>query len=546
MTPGSTFDRGNRLEESLAEKAGGRRAAVGMVHHASRMALVTMLSRITGYLRDKTLSYVLGAGVMYDAFITATRIPSTFRMLLGEGALHAAFIPTLTQLRAEGKGGREARDLVRGVMAALLLILSLVVAVGILTSPWLVRAFALGFAKTPGKLELAVLLNRLVFPYLILVSLAALCQGVLNSHDRFLLPAAAPILYNLSIVGVGWAFVRNSHHSVPFLAAAVLLGGFLQFAIQARSVRHLGYRLRPAWQLATSPRVRRVLLLMLPGIPMLGIYQLNQLASNFFASFAGDGGVVYTFAAYRVTELAFGSVVVQITTVFLPTLSRHVAESSSHARETLLQTVTLVSFVTIPAAVVMAVLAQPIIGLLFGGGRFSPHDVAITGATLAAYAFGLIGTGHAKVMANAFFAHRDTKTPMLGSLLLLVAFVGGCSLMVGPYGTPGIGWSNTIAMLAYAFFLTALYARRYGFGAVGDTTLAMLRQGIAGVMLAGGLLAIRPWLAGVDHTSALGAVRVLTVLASSAVVYVALVTVFGGGEFAVLREGLARGRGGRD
>jgi len=122
MTPGSTFDRGNRLEESLAEKAGGRRAAVGMVHHASRMALVTMLSRITGYLRDKTLSYVLGAGVMYDAFITATRIPSTFRMLLGEGALHAAFIPTLTQLRAEGKGGREARDLVRGVMAALLLI----------------------------------------------------------------------------------------------------------------------------------------------------------------------------------------------------------------------------------------------------------------------------------------------------------------------------------------------------------------------------------------------------------------------------------------
>ncbi len=518
---------------------GGDHVAAGMVHHASRMALMTIVSRITGYLRDKTLSYVLGAGVMYDAFITATRIPSTFRMLLGEGALHAAFIPSLTRLRAEGREGREARELVQGVMAALLLILSVVVALGILASPWLVRAFALGFAKTPGKLELAVLLNRLVFPYLILVSLAALCQGVLNSHDRFILPAAAPIFYNLTIVGFGWALVRGSAHKVPFLAGAVLLGGFFQFAVQAGSVRRLGYSLRPAWRLAKSPRVRQVLLLMLPGIPMLGIYQLNQLASNFFASFTGDGGVVYTFAAYRVTELAFGSIVVQITTVFLPTLSRRLAEGSSRARETLLHAVILVSFVTVPAAVTMAVLSHPIIGLLFGGGRFTPHDVAVTGATLTAYAFGLIGTGHAKVMANAFFANRDTRTPMIGSIILLAAFVGGCALMVGPLGTPGIGWSNTIAMLAYAAFLTALYAARYGFGRVRGTLVAVARQAVAGACLGGLLLAVRPWLAGIDHTSLAGAVRLAAVLAAGGGIYVGLVTVLGGGELAVLREGIA-------
>ncbi len=516
----------------------------GMVHHASRMVLVTILSRLTGYLRDKTLSYVLGAGVMYDAFITATRIPSTFRMLLGEGALHAAFIPSLARLRAQGREGREARELVQGVMAALLLILSVVVSAGILASPWLVRAFAPGFSSVPGKTAIAVLLNRLVFPYLFFISLAALCQGVLNSHDRFVLPAVAPVFYNLTIVGFGWALVRGAANPVPYLAGAVLLGGFLQFAVQAGSVRSLGYRLRPAWRLATSPEVRKVLLLMLPGIPMLGIYQLNQLASNFFASFAGNGGVVYTFAAYRVTELVFGSVVVQITTVFLPTLSRHLAEGSPHARQTLLDTIGLVSFVTIPAAITMAVLAHPIIGLLFGGGRFSVADVSMTGATLAAYAFGLIGIGHAKVMANAFFANRDTKTPMLGSVMLLIAFVGGCAAMVGPYGTPGIGWSNTIAMLLYATFLTVLYGSRYGFGPAGKSLVDVGRQAVAGVALGSGLWLVRPWLAVVTRTSLTGAFRLAVVLLPAALVYVGLVTLLGGRELSVIRNGLVSRRGG--
>lgn len=516
-----------------------------MVHHASRMAGVTLVSRITGYLRDKTLSYVLGAGVMYDAFITATRIPSTFRALLGEGALHAAFIPTLARLRAVRSDPKEARELVRGVLAALLLILAVVVGLGILFSPWLVRAFALGFAKTPGKLELAVLLNRLVFPYLILVSLAALCQGVLNSHDRFVLPAAAPILYNLSVVGVVWWLVRGSERPVPYLAGAVLLGGFLQFAVQARSVRRLGYSLGPAWRLMTGPQVRRVLVLMLPGIPVLGINQLNQLVSNLFASFAGDGGVVYTFAAYRVTELVFGSIVVQLTTVLLPTLSRNLAEDPSTARTTLLETVSLVSYVTLPAATIMAVLSTPIIGLLFGGGRFTPADVSVTGATLAAYAFGVVGTGHAKVMANAFFAHRDTRTPMYGSLVLLVAFTAGCAVLARRYGTPGIGISNTIAMLAYALFLTALYGGRYGFGRVGRTIAAVARQLVGTVALGGGLVVVAPMLRSVDHTSLVSAGKLAVALVAAGAVYAGVVALLGGRELRVLREALGGRAGGR-
>jgi len=514
----------------------GEAAARGMVRHASRMVAVTLLSRITGYLRDKTLSYVLGAGVVYDAFITATRIPSTFRALLGEGALHAAFIPSLAQLRASGAEARKARELVQGVLAALLLILSVVVAGGILASPLLVKLFAPGFAATPGKMPLTILLNRLVFPYLILVSLAALCQGVLNSHDRFVLPAAAPILYNLSVAGVAWAFVRNAPRPVFWLGGAVLLGGFLQFAVQARSVQRLGYRLRPAWRAARSPEVRKVLLLMLPGIPMLGIYQLNQLVSNFFASLTGDGGVVYTFAAYRITELAFGTVVVQLTTVLLPTLSRHVAEDTGKAWETLRQTISLVSFVTIPAAAIMAFMSRPLVGLLFGGGRFDAQDVSVTGATLGAYAFGLIGLGHAKVMANAFFAHRDTKTPMWGSMVLLVAFAAGCAAMAGPWGTPGIGLANTIAMLSYAAFLTALYFHRYGMGRWGGLVLSAVRQVAAAAALTGVLLLLRPVVAGVETTSLSGAVRVAAVLAAGGLVYFAAGWILGGRELRILRQ----------
>ncbi len=211
-----------------------------------------------------------------------------------------------------------------------------------------------------------------------------------------------------------------------------------------------------------NPRVGQVLLLMLPGIPVLGINQINQLISNRFASFI-DGGVSYTYGAYRVTELVFGLGGGPDDHRAAAVAFEGTPRGSVPGSTTLLNTVSLVSFVTLPAAVVMAVLAQPIIGVLFGGGRFSPEDVAMTGATLGAYALSLVGTGHVKVMASAFFAQKNTTTPMWGSLVALVIFTAGCWWMVGPLGTPGLGWANTIAMASFGLFLTVLYARRYGF-----------------------------------------------------------------------------------
>lgn len=505
------------------------------MRHASRMAVVTLFCRVSGYLRDKALFSVIGAGFLYDAYRTANRIPNAFRGLFAEGTLHAAFVPMLSQLVGRGGDREEARELFRGLLAVLLLIVGLVVAVGILISPWLVRVYAEGFVDVPGKFEITVLMNRIMFPYLLLISMAALFQAVLNSHEKFLLPAATPMFFNFVVAGAAWLVVPRVDNPAPVLAGAVLIGGVLQAAVQAPAVRRLGFKISPLWSAIRSPRVGQVLLLMLPGIPVLGINQINQLISNRFASFI-EGGVSYTYGAYRVTELVFGAVVVQMTTVLLPLLSRELREDPSQASKTLLNTASLVTFVTLPAAAVMAVLARPIIGLLFGGGRFTSADVAVTGATLAAYAFSLIGTGHVKVMASAFFAQKNTTTPMWGSLVALIIFTAGCWWMVGPLGTPGLGWANTIAMVSFGLFLTLLYARRYGFDRadVGPTVIAVMRQGAVVAVLVVGLLQVRPWLAGIDHTGLDGALRLGAVLAPVGILYVLGVTLLGGRELATL------------
>jgi len=499
------------------------------------MAVVTLFCRMSGYLRDKALFSVLGAGFLYDAYRTANRIPNAFRGLFAEGTLHAAFVPTLSQLVARDDGHEEARELFRGLLAVLLLMVGVVVAAGILVSPWLVRLYAEGFVDVPGKFAVTVLMNRIMFPYLMLISVAALFQAVLNSHERFLLPAATPIFFNLVMAGTAWLVVPKVDNPAPILASAVLVGGLLQAAVQAPAVRRLGFSLSPLWRAVRSPQVRRVLLLMLPGIPVLGINQINQLISTRFASFI-EGGVSYTYGAYRVTELVFGAVVVQMTTVLLPLLSKELRDEPAQASKTLLKTMSLVTYVTIPAAVVMAVLAQPIIGLLFGGGRFSSEAVAVTGATLAAYAFSLVGTGHVKVMASAFFAQKNTATPMLGSLVALVVFTAGCWWMVDAMGTPGLGWANTISMASFAVFLTVLYGHRYGFSgsAIRPTFIAVMRQLAVAAALFVALMQVRPWLAGIDHTSLDATLRMVAVLAPAGVFYVLCVSLLGGRELAIL------------
>ena len=515
-----------------------------LLRHATRMAVVTFLSRLAGYVRDKALACVLGAEALNDAFRTAFRIPNAFRALLAEGALHAAFVPALARLADDGDSGREARELVRGLTAALLLATSVVVGLGIACSPWLVRLYAPGFVGDSATFDATVLMNRLMFPYLALVSLAALLQGVLNSRERFLLPAATPIVFNLALAAGAWWLSKGGGPAPVVLSVAVLVGGALQFLVQLPAVRALGFHVRPLWRALRTPAVSSVLLLMLPGIAVLGLNQVNQFVTNRFASYLGEGAVTVQFYAYRVTELMYGGIVVQLTTVLLPMMSRQLRQQPSAASLTLLDTVRLVSFVTLPTATVLAIAARPVIGLLFGGGRFDVGAVAATGTTLAAYAFGLVALGHAKVVASAFFAQQNTRTPMIGSALALAVFTLACWQLSAPLGVPGLGLANTIAMFAYAVMLTAAYLHRYGLSGapVGPTVLAIGRQLVASAAVGWGLWLALPWLAGIERTGGSEALRVLAVLAPVAAAYVALVVVMGGREPAALLAAL-RGRG---
>ncbi len=513
-----------------------------VLHHATRMAAVTFVSRLTGYVRDKALAWVLGAEALNDAFRTAFRIPNAFRALLAEGALHAAFVPTLARLQDEGDDGREARELVSGLAAAMLLAVALVVGLGVALSPWLVRLYAPGFVDAPDKFAVTVLMNRLMFPYLGLISMAALCQAILNSRDRFLLPAATPILFNLAIAGGAWWVAGQSGDAPLVLSASVIVGGVLQFAIQLPAVAALRFRLRPLWRAVTSPTVVQVLTLMVPGIAVLGINQLNQFVTNRFASYLGTGAITASFYAYRVTELMYGGIVVQLSTVLLPVLSRELRDRPEAAPATLLDTVRLVSFITLPTATVLVVASRPLTGLLFGGGLFDPAAVSLTGATLAAYAFSLVGLAHAKVMASSFFAQRNTRAPMWVSAVSLVVFTLGSWLLVGPMGVPGLGLANTVAMVAYAVLLTVFYVRRYGLGeiGVGPTVVAVGRQLLASAVIGLGVWSLRGWLAGVVETGLAEALRVGAVLGGAAAGYVAFVIVLGGREPATLVAAVAR------
>lgn len=507
------------------------------------MAVITMVSRLTGWVRDKALFWVLGASDLNDAFRVAFRIPNAFRALLAEGALHAAFVPALSRLAGREEARRQSQELISGLLAVLLMILAAVVGLGMVFAPLLVKAFAQGYGEIPGKLETTVLMTRVMFPYLGFISVAALLQGVLNSHDRFLLPAATPILFNLSLAGVAVFFASGSDDSALWLGGAVLVGGALQAAVQWPAVRSLGFKMRPLWAGVRDPAVRRVLILMLPGIPVLGISQLNQLISTRFASFLGEGGVSILSGAYRVTELMFGGIVVQMTTVLLPVLSRQLKQEPEEAPKTLLDTIGLVSFITMPTATFLLVTAVPVIGFAFGGGRFGPEAVAMTGATLAAYAFSLVGLGQAKVMASAFFAQRNTKTPMWCSLASLAVFTAGCFALVGPFGAPGIGLANTIAICSYAVVLSVVYGAIYGFAGSSyrPMIISMCRQVLGCGALAFMAVNILPWLADVQTTSLMGLGKIVVAAGLSGGTYIAVVFLLGGREMSSMWKGF-RGR----
>ena len=407
---------------------------VRVARHAGTVGAATLLSRVLGLVREQVMATLFGAGFATDAFNVAFRVPNLLRDLFAEGAMSSAFVPTFTQYR-KTHGEDAAWALGRQLMVTLFAVLAAVCVVGWLLTPALVRLLAPGFDAIPGKLDLTVILTRVMLPFLPAVALAAAAMGMLNAHGRFGVPALAPALLNIGMIVGGLALIPlcEAWGQPPILAMAigVLIGGIAQFAFQLPALGALGFHLRLEWP-ARHPGVIRVAALMGPAAIGLAATQLNMVVSTLIASLLAQGSVSWLWYAFRLMQLPIGVFGVALATVSLPALASAAVDRDDAAmRNTLSATLRLVFALTVPASLWLGVMAHPLVAMLYEHGRFGPADTVQTARALIMYCIGLPAFAAVGVLVRAFYALGQTATPVRASfgavavnLVLNLLFIG--------------------------------------------------------------------------------------------------------------------------
>jgi putative peptidoglycan lipid II flippase len=403
---------------------------------------MTLLSRILGFARDFVIARSFGAGPLTDAFFVAFRLPNLLRRLFAEGAFSQAFVPILAEYRTR-QGDTETKRLVDHVASILFLILIVVTTLGMIASPILITIFAPGFTADADKFQLTVQLTRITFPYILFMSLVALAAGVLNTWNRFSLPAFTPVLLNLSFIGMALFAAPWFDPPVLVLGWAVFLGGALQLAIQIPALAKIGMlpRFAPVWR---DPGVQRILKLMGPAVLGVSVSQISLLINTIFASFLPSGSVSWLYYADRLMEFPAGLLGAALGTILLPSLARTHASGNAPEFSALLDWgLRLTLMLTLPASLALAVLAVPLLSTLFQHGAFTASDVLHTRQALVAYSIGLSGLILVKVLAPGFYARQDIRTPvkialftLLLTQLMNLAFIGwlkhaGLALSIG-------------------------------------------------------------------------------------------------------------------
>lgn len=452
---------------------------------ARTVSLAVLGSRVLGLVREQVLASLFGASREFDAFVTAFRIPNLLRDLFAEGALSAAFVTTFTQKLTTGDD-KSAWRLANLVLNALLVVLSLITLAGILAAPWIVDAIAPGFRDIPGKTELTVLMTRIMFPFLLLVALAALAMGMLNAKQRFGIPASASMMFNVGSIlgGVGCAWLIDPHfgpRAVIGIAIGTLIGGAAQLLIQLPSLHRIGYRYAPRldWR---DEGFRRVLKLLGPSVVGVAAVQINVFVNNWFASYFENGAVSWLNCAFRLMQFPIGVFGVAIGTAALPTISAHAARGDlDRFRSTLARAIRLALFLCVPSACGLAVLAQPIIAVIYQHGRFDAAATLQTAHCLQAFAFGLAGYAAIKVIAPAFYAFGDSRTPAVVSLISIVVNAGLNCLFAWKlgWGVPGLAFSTALVALTNFVLLLWLMRRKIERIEAGALLRSLLRIGLA-------------------------------------------------------------------
>lgn len=498
----------------------------GLLRSSALVGAMTMLSRVLGLIRDVVLARVIGADGLADAFFVAFKIPNFLRRLFAEGAFAQAFVPVLSEYRARGSHAA-VKALVDRVAGALGSVLILLTGLVILGAPAVTAVFAPGFVGDEVRFEAASTMIRITFPYLLLISLTGLAGGILNSYDRFAIPAFTPVWLNLSLIGAALAGAAWFTEPAYALAWGVLVAGIVQLVFQIPFL--MGVRLLPRpvidWH---YEGVKRILKLMAPAIFGVSVSQINLLLDTVIASFLPTGSVSWLYYSDRLAELPLGVFGVALGTVILPNLSRqHAASNAATFAATLDWAMRMVLLVAVPASLALAVLAEPVlITLFYDGQQIDARDVAMSSLSLRAYTLGLTAFMLIKVLAPGYFARQDTVTPVrIGVIALVSNMVMNIALVVPLHyywqvGHVGLALATSLSAFINSYLLFrglrrgGVYQARPGWWLFG--LRLMLASAVMVAVLAGLLWHFDDWLA----RAALGRVGVL-----------GLVCVLGGGAY---------------
>lgn len=514
----------------------------GLMRAVGTIGFYTLLSRVLGFVRDIVIARGFGAGMGADAFFVALKLPNFLRRLFAEGAFSTAFVPVFSDYLARGETS-ETRRAVQAVFTMLTLALALVVAVGQLVMPLLILVIAPGFADEPDKYHLTVDLTRITFPYILFISLVALAGGILNSFHRFAIPAATPILLNVSLIVCALGLAPHLDRPALGLAAGVFLGGVTQLALQWPALARIGMPLRFRWE-PGHPAIRRILSLMGPSVLGVSVAQINLLFDIFLASFLPAGSISYLYYADRLVEFPLGLVAIAMGTAILPALSAKGARGDMDGlRSDLDFGLRVVWIISIPATAGLVALREPILSLLFERGAFDADTTRLTGQALLAYGLGLAAFSTVKVAAPAFYALKDTRTPVRIAMICMgTNMILNLALMV-PFRHAGLALATTLAAFLNAGLLLHRLRDKVGYRPGWSQFSVLARTLLASGILYGFLAWCLERFWGTDLTTLDKALRLLPMIGGGILLYAGAALALGMEEPRALLRALRR-RGG--
>ncbi|HZU24723.1 MAG TPA: murein biosynthesis integral membrane protein MurJ [Bryobacteraceae bacterium] len=492
---------GDNPRQSIApQESGGTVSAHGptasehVVRSAGIVSAAVFSSRVTGLVREIVMARLFGAGFIYDAFLLGFRIPNLTRDLFAEGALSSAFVPVFTQtLTTEGR--RKAAQLSNVTGTAIILFVGTLAVLGMIFAPVLVELLAPGFHNVPGKFELTVRLTQVMFPFLLMVALAAQAMGVLNTCNRFGVPATASTFFNFGAISFGLlaGFVIGPHigiDRITGMAIGVVIGGAIQLGWQLPAMWSEGFAFHWSKQWS-NPGLRRIIHLMGPAILAEAAVQINVMVNTNFASrIPLNGPVSWLGYSFRFMQFPLGVFGVAIANATLPSIARSISQGNlEEYRRTLSRSLAMVFLLCVPSSVGLIVLGRSIVAVIYQGGAFTVWDTQQTARALTWYAVGLAGYAGLKVLNPAFYALHDSRTPMLISIASIAINYGVASRMSARFGHVGLAMSTsavaTVAALALFWILRNRIDGIYGRNLLSSTWRIIAAAMVMGAAITG-------------------------------------------------------------